>query len=195
LPGNMEVGLMELAMQPEQIKKVYQSKVAKACAHDKYYIRSGQSGVLWGTDLACQSGPMISPQMYRDLFLDGFKHRISSVKAVGQKVVKHMCGNNWQLLDMMVEAGIDCYQSIQASAGMDIVEVHKKYSDKFVCWGGVNVENLIGGTMQDVRKDVRRVMTEISPQGRFIFGTSHSVAVGTKYDNFMAMLDEVNRFL
>jgi hypothetical protein len=195
LPGNMETGLMELAMQPEQVKKVYLSKVAKACVHDRYYIRPGQSGVLWGTDLACQSGPMLNPKMYRDLFLDGFKQRISSVKSAGQRVVKHMCGNNWQLLDMMVEAGIDCYQSIQASAGMDIVEVHKKYSDKFVCWGGVNVENLIGGTMQDVRKDVCRVMTEVAPKGRFIFGTSHSVAVGTKYENFMAMLDEVSRFL
>lgn len=195
LPGNLETGLMELAMQPQQVKNVYLSKVTKACAHDKYYIRNGQSGVLWGTDLSCQSGPMISPELYNDVFLSGFKQRISSVKSLGQKVVKHMCGNNWPILDMMVEAGIDCYQSIQASAGVDIVEVHKKYSDKFVCWGGVNVENLVGGTMADVRRDVRRVMTEIAPKGRFIFGTSHSVAVGTKYDNFMAMMDELSRFL
>ena len=195
LPGGMETGLMELAMRPDDVKRAFLSKVAQACAHDKFFIRKGQSGVLWGTDLASQNGPMMSPQMYRDLFLDGFKQRVACVKATGQKVVKHMCGNNWKLLDMMADAGIDCYQSIQQSAGMNMVEVHKRYSDKFVCWGGVNVENLVSGTTQDVRNDVRKVMTEVAPKGRYIFGTSHSVAVGTKYDNFMAMMDELSRFV
>jgi hypothetical protein len=31
------------------------------------------------------------------------------------------------------------------------------------------------------------------PGGRFILGASHSIAVGTKYDNFMAMLDEYTK--
>jgi len=195
LPGGMEIGLMEMALRPEQVKQVYLSKVARANAHDKYYIRRGQPAVLWGTDISCQNGPMLSPKMYRDLFLEGFSQRIASVKTFGQKVIKHMCGNNWPILDMMAEAGIDCYQSIQQSAGMDIAEVQKQYKDKFVVWGGMPVEYLIGGTMDDVRRAVQKVMTEVAPNGRFIFGTSHSVAVGTNYDNFMAMTDELNKFI
>ena len=35
-------------------------------------------------------------------------------------VFLHVCGNTWDLLDMFVEAGIDCYQSLQPEAGMDI---------------------------------------------------------------------------
>jgi hypothetical protein len=195
LPGGMETGFMTLAMKPEEIKKVYLSKVARANEHDQFFVRSGQSGVLWGTDLASQNGPMISPKMYQEIFQEGFSQRIASVKSLGQKVIKHMCGNNWPLLDNMVQAGIDCYQSIQQSAGMDISEVHDRYSDKFVVWGGLPVEYLIDGSMEQVRKAVRQVMTELSPKGRFIFGTSHSVAVGTQYDNFMAMLDELNKYL
>jgi uroporphyrinogen-III decarboxylase len=191
----METGFMTLAMKPEEIKKVYLSKVARANEHDQFFVRSGQSGVLWGTDLASQNGPMISPKMYQEIFQEGFSQRIASVKSLGQKVIKHMCGNNWPLLDNMVQAGIDCYQSIQQSAGMDISEVHDRYSDKFVVWGGLPVEYLIDGSMEQVRKAVRQVMTELSPKGRFIFGTSHSVAVGTQYDNFMAMLDELNKYL
>jgi hypothetical protein len=195
LPGGMETGLMSLAMQPEKIKEVYLSKVANANAHDKYYVRNGQSGVLWGTDLASQKGPMISPKMYRDIFLEGFRLRIASAKSFNQRVVKHMCGNNWPLLDLMVEAGIDCYQSIQQSAGMDIAEVQAKYSDNFVVWGGLPVELLIEGSSEDVKTAVRNVMTEVAAKGRFIFGTSHSIAVGSKYDNFMAMVDELHRWI
>jgi uroporphyrinogen-III decarboxylase len=36
---------------------------------------------------------------------------------------------------------------------------------------------------------VERAFRVAAPGGGFILGTSHSVAVGTKYDNFMAMLD------
>jgi uroporphyrinogen-III decarboxylase len=54
----------------------------------------------------------------------------------------------------------------------------------------VAVENLVGGTPADVRADVRRAMDCAKPGGRFILGASHSVAVGTRYDNYMAMLDE-----
>ena len=32
-----------------------------------------------------------------------------------------------------------------------------------------------------------------APGGGFILGPSHSIAKGTKYENFMAMLDEYDR--
>ena len=31
------------------------------------------------------------------------------------------------------------------------------------------------------------------PGGRFILGSSHSIAVGSNYDNFLAMLDEYEK--
>jgi hypothetical protein len=195
LSNNMEIGLMELALRPGEIKHIYDSKVASANAHDKLYVRPEQSGVLWGTDLSTQRGPMLNPEIYKKIFLDGYKTRINSIKSLNQRVVKHMCGNNWAILDLMVEAGIDCYQSIQESAGMDIIQLYKQYSDKIVLWGGVCLENLMHGSMDDVRKDVKKVMTELASKGRFILGTSHSVAIGTKYDNFMAMLDEASKYI
>ena len=46
------------------------------------------------------------------------------------------------------------------------------------------------GRFEDVRRDVREAMEKGRPGGGFILGPSHSVAYGTEYDNFMAMLDE-----
>ncbi len=91
---------------------------------------------------------------------------------------------------MFVEIGYDCYQSIQPTADMDIAEVKKKYGRKIALWGGVPVEEMVGGTPEQVRRSVRRAMEVAKPGGGFILGTSHSVAVGSRYDNFMAMLDE-----
>ena len=58
----------------------------------------------------------------------------------------------------------------------------------------MEVENLFAGTTEDVRRDVRAVFRLAAEgNGGLIIGTSHSVAVGTKYDNFMAMLDETQK--
>ncbi len=102
-------------------------------------------------------------------------------------------GRHMKLLDMFIEIGYDAYQSIQPTAAMDICEVKQKYGDKIVLWGGVAVENLMGGTPEDIRADVRRAMACAKPGGGFILGSSHSIAVGSHYDNYMAMLDEYHK--
>ena len=194
LLGGMERGMMEIAARPEEVKQIYLSRVRQACAQDQQYIRSGQDGVLWGQDLASQNGPMIGPQTYRELFLDGFRSRIQSVKRKNQFVIKHACGDNRLLLDIFGELGIDCYQSIQESAGMDIVDIQRNNGDKFAVWGGIPVEHLLAGSVEDVHGDVDRFMREVAPGGGCIFGSSHSIAVGTKYENFMALLDRFDRW-
>ena len=98
----------------------------------------------------------------------------------------------WDYLDMFVEAGFDCYQSLQTGV-MDLRELKHSYGRNLAFWGGVPVELLVGGTPDEVRQAVRAAMDAGRGGGGFILGPSHSVAYGTKYDNFMAMIDEHDR--
>jgi uroporphyrinogen-III decarboxylase len=94
---------------------------------------------------------------------------------------------------MYVEAGFDAYQSVQASAGMDLKQVKDTYGNKLVLWGGVPLELLQSSTAREVRDASRAALKIGKPNGGYIFGSSHSIATGTKYDNFMAMLDEYQK--
>ena len=96
-------------------------------------------------------------------------------------------------MDYFVEIGWIGYQAIQPSAGMDIRELKKDYGERLCLWTGASIENLVSGEPKDVRKDVRYSLEYGKPGGGFIFGTSHSVGVGSKYDNFMAALDEFDK--
>lgn len=190
LLGDMERGLIEYATNPEVVKRAIDVALWEANKLDKFYIRKGQDGVMWGTDFASNKGPFISPKMFREFSLPAIKSRVKNVKSFGMKVAKHACGNNTQLMDMFVEAGYDAYQSIQETSGLDLRWLKENYGDKLTLWGGVNVENLVSGTPEDVKEDVGKAMEILKPDGGYIFGTSHTIAVGTKYDNFMAMVDE-----
>jgi uroporphyrinogen-III decarboxylase len=189
LLGGMAHGLLMYALQPEVVKRATAYSTRMANLRDPAYIRPGSDGVLWGTDFAATTGPFISPRMFREFCLPSIKTRVEAVKSHGLAVLKHACGNNWKLLDMFVEAGYDAYQSIQASASMDLGEVKARVGDKMALWGGVRVENLVSGTPDDVRRDVEQALEVGAPGSGFILGTTHSVAVGTQYENFMAMLD------
>lgn len=190
LLGGMERGLMEYRMHPEIVTAAGRQAFKQGMLDDRHYIRPGQDGVLWGQDYAYKAGPLISPEMFAEFVVPLTKQRVRHInKTYGIPVWHHACGNNWALLDMFVEMGVACYQSIQPSAGMDLRRVKDAYGDRLCLWGGVPVESLVSGTPDEVRRDVARALDCAKQGGGYIFGSSHSIAVGTKYDNFMAMVD------
>jgi uroporphyrinogen decarboxylase len=193
LLGDTESGLLQYALQPEVIQAANRQSVAWQNAMDPFYIRDGVPGVLMEQDMAGTNGPMISPQMFRELGLPWFKARVQHVKQFGKQLIFHNCGNNLPLMDFFVEAGVDCYQSLQTNAGMEVGYLKEKYGDRLCFWGGVPVELLITGTPNEIRQAVRTALERGAPGGGFILGPSHSIAKNTKYENFMAMLDEFVR--
>jgi len=194
LLGGMERGLLELAANPEAVRAATALRVREQNLADEVFVHPDSDAVLWAEDLGYKTGPLIGPAMFRDFFLEANKARARNVKErYGKKILKHCCGNINLLMDFFVDIGFDAYQSIQPTAGMDLCRLKRDYGDRITLWGGVAVESLVGGAPEDVRADVRRAMACAKPGGRFILGTSHSVAVGTKYENYMAMLDEYRR--
>ena len=192
--GGFVHGLMQYMDNPETVRAAIRYEVEKNNRLDAQYIRKGQDAVAWGQDFASTQGPFISPAMFREFALPAITSRVANVHDTYHlPVMKHACGNNNELIDMFVEAGYDAYQSIQKSAGMDIEAVKARYGDHFACWGGVSVELLVSGTPEDVSKEVAYAFKHYEPGGRYIFGSTHSIAVGTRYDNFMTMVDEFDR--
>lgn len=188
----MENGLMHFALHPDAVKAATDRAVRYESAMDKFLIHENDDGTFVEQDQATSKGPMISPTLYREIVLPAMKARVQNIKAYGKQVIMHNCGMNWEHIPMMIEAGIDCYQSLQSGC-MDIKLLKKEFGGRIALWGGVSVDNLIAGTPEDVRRDVRYAMEYGAPGGGFILGPSHSIAFGTKYENFRAMLDEYDK--
>ena len=194
LLGGMERGLMELIENIDVVQAATEYYVKMQNKADDVFIHPLQDAVLWGADFGFKTGPFISPVMFKNYFLEPNKVRVQNIhEKFGKKVMKHCCGNLHALLDSFIEIGYDAYQSIQPTADMDICYLKGYFGDKITLWGGVSVEKMVGGTMDEVRQDVQRAMQCAKPGGRFILGTSHSIAVGSQYDNYMAMLDEYHK--
>lgn len=188
--GGTEAGLMTMALQPDIIKACNEQMVFRQNALDRSNILPGVDGVLIEQDMAGTNGPLISPEMFRELCFPYYRRRVQNIKKHVPHVILHNCGNNLPIMDMLVEGGIDAYESIQTTSAMNIKTLAERYGERLCIWGAVSLEALISGTVSDVRRDVHRCFEEAEKAKGFILGPSHSIAFGTKYDNFMAMLDE-----
>ncbi len=188
--GGMESGLMLYVLNPDVVHAASDRAMVIAEARDEQVMVPEQDGVLFDEDMAGTNGPLLSPKLFEEHCLSYMKERVANVRRLGQQALLHNCGDNRPLMPMFIEAGIQCYQSLQTNAGMSLDYLYEHFGQDMVFWGGIAVENLVEGTTDDIRRNVREAMEEGSKGPGFILGPSHSIAYGTKYDNFMTLLDE-----
>jgi len=197
LLGGMEQGLLMYALEPEVVRAATRHSVRRQNLLDRYFIRPGQDGVLFEQDMAASKGPLLSPAMFREFCFPAMRERVQRVREHGQQVLLHNCGNNRPLMEMFIEAGVQCYQSIQNIPEMEIGGLRRDFGARLSFWGGIALDDLILGTPADVRRNLRRTLARVFSAGPartgFILGPSHSIAKGTKYENFRALLDEFDR--
>lgn len=193
LLGGYERGLVEVARNPELIERAGASYRARAKKQQQLWRRREFDGVMNENDFGHTTGTFVSPETFRRLFLPNVTFNVQAVHAAEFDFIQHSCGNNQPIFEQLVGAGIDCLQSLQPQAGMNPEMVKRRSGNTMAAWGGVDVANLVRGSMEDVRADVRETMRTAKAGGGLVLGSSHSIAWGTQYDNFMAMLDEFER--
>lgn len=147
----------------------------------------GIDGIASGCDYGYNTGPFISPEIFRIAVFPGLKAFCDLVHEYGLISIHHSCGNNQVLLDQIVEAGVDVYQSIQPE--MDIVKMKQRYGRNLTLWGGVPAGDLVTGTPASVKAAGIKALRDLKAGGGLIYGTSHSIMPMAKYDNYRAMLE------
>ncbi|MFC1563073.1 uroporphyrinogen decarboxylase family protein [candidate division KSB1 bacterium] len=186
---------MNIALQPDLVKEASDLCAQMNLATAKIFIDEGVDAIAPGGDFSSSTGPMISPNTLRKIYLPGMKEVSNFGHNSGVKVLTHNCGNNWKILDMLIETGYDAWQSIQSkTADMDMKRLKKMYGNKIALWGGINIESLYDGTAEENMYDVLYALKYAGVGGGLIAGTSNSVAFGVSYDNYMTCLDTLHKF-
>ncbi|NIA15691.1 MAG: hypothetical protein GWP08_16630 [Nitrospiraceae bacterium] len=192
LPGESG-GYLGYYLMPGVVHAAAVQSLERNRQRDAWYIRPGQDAVFFEQDMAASKGPMIGPDVFREFCFPYMKERIRQVRDRGPQVILHNCGNNRSLMDQFIDAGLQCYQSLQTIPDMELGSLKRDFGDHLTFWGGISLEVLLTGTPDDCHRLVRNAMEVGAPNGGFILGPSHSIAKGTPYDNFMAILDEYVR--
>ncbi len=139
-------------------------------------------------DIAMKGRLMHSPKWLREDFFPNLKKLIDAWHEHDIKCLFHSDGYIMDVMDDLIQAGIDGLNPIEIIAGMDIYEVKKLYGDKIFLTGGIDMSQLLSmGTQQEVRKECERAISIASP-GYFI-GSTTEIDNGSKLENILTMLE------
>jgi uroporphyrinogen decarboxylase len=143
-------------------------------------------------DLAGQTGPLVSPRMYREMILPYHKEYFSSIKKhTDAKLALHCCGNVRPLLRDIIDAGVDMIHSVQQSCpAMEISGLKRDFGGDIVFWGGMDVQNFLPvASVEQVREEVKRLIDTLGQGGGYIFGPSHNIQADVPPQNIEAMYE------
>jgi len=150
--------------------------------------------ILFGDDLGMQSGPQVSPAMYREFFQPREKMQWQMVKerAPHLKIQLHCCGGVRELLPGLIEAGLDAINPVQITCkGMDPAGLKRDFGDKLTFWGGgCDTRDVLSkDSPGQIRDHVRRLLDIWRPGGGFVFQQVHNILADIPPANVVAMYD------
>ena len=151
--------------------------------------------IRFGDDLGMQSGPQVSPKMYREFFKPRHKLMWSRAKQLANvKVMLHCCGGVRELLPDLIDAGLEAINPVQIScAGMDAGELKAEFGKDMVFWGGgCDTQTILpNDTPEEVRRHVKEQVQILSPGGGFVFQQVHNILANVPPQNIVAMYEAV----
>jgi uroporphyrinogen decarboxylase len=149
--------------------------------------------IVFGDDLGMQTGPQMSPEMYREFFKPRHTKMWRRAKELANvKVNLHCCGGVRPLLPDLIDAGLDAINPVQISCrGMEPEKLKSDFGNKLVFWGGGcdTQQVLPQGTPDEVRAHVKQQLKIFNKGGGFVFQQVHNILSNVPPENVAAMFD------
>ena len=108
------------------------------------------------------------------------------------RVMLHCCGGVYELLEHLIDAGLDAINPVQiACRGMDSAVLKHEFGDQLTFWGGgCDTQSVLpNGSPHEVAAHVRQQIETLSPGGGFVFQQVHNITADVRPENVVAMYD------
>ena len=141
-------------------------------------------------DMAFNTAPYFSPEVFRELVLPHFRRVAEQVTIPW---VIHSDGNLLPFLEDLLGLGIAGLHPIEKGA-MDIQAMKRDYGDRVCLLGNVDLNILGMGTPGDVEAEVRGLIRDVGPGGGYVVTSGNSLAGYLLPENVLMLSDAVQKY-
>jgi uroporphyrinogen decarboxylase len=149
--------------------------------------------VMVNDDIGYNSGLLIRPSMFMEIFPHRMKRLIAPAKACGKQVLMHTDGKLDTILPILYEVGINANHPVEPESN-DLATVKKKWAGKMSFFGNVHTPLLAYGTREQIEAKVKEYCETVAPGGGYVLGSSTSIMDGIPPENFVAMTETVHKY-
>jgi uroporphyrinogen decarboxylase len=151
--------------------------------------------LIWG-DVAYKKSTFMSPAYWREYFKPWVARMVEYAHARGLPVIYHGCGNVTAIFQDYIDIGVDGYNPLEAKAGLDVIELRRRFGHRMAFCGNSNIQAWESGDREAIRREVLRKL-HAAKGGGFIFQSDHSVTSavsGHTYDYIVKLVREYGTY-
>ena len=146
-------------------------------------------------DFAYNTGPLISPRIFRKFLLPRYRRICDFVNAHG---VEHVWidtdGNPEILIPLLIEAGITLLWPLERAAGVDPLRLRAEYGHDLALGGGVDKRALAKGP-KAIEEELYHHVPQLIEDGGYFPSVDHWVPPDVSYGNFAYYLETKRKIL
>lgn len=158
----------------------------------KKYIHMGVDMIGFAEDLGMQTGPMISPNLFRKYITPSYTRLMTHVRAAGIMIHMHSDGDLHDLIDDIIGSGVEVINLQDLVNGIDWIK--SRFSGKICIDLDIDRQSVTAyGTPAEIDALIREEVEKLStPQGglSMIYGLYPGVPI----ENIKALMDAMERY-
>lgn len=182
-----------LVTQPDVVEAYVKADADLARQHNECVVEAARR-LDWpmigynGQDLTTQRGNMVNPRTMAQVYFPHLSRAIEPLVDAGFKFIWHSDGNMNEMIGPLIDIGIAGFQGFQEECGTriaDVARLRNRNGDPLILWGSCSVVDVLRtGTLDDVRREVQRVLDEW-PHPGLCLATSSYIGSDVPYENIV----------
>ena len=187
----MEDLLVAMLRDKPRVKRLFRQIMDYQVAIAHQYVQCDIDMIFLGDDYGTQQATMMSPALWRELIKPELARVIEVYKGAGKWVRFHSCGHITEILDDMIEIGVDIINPCQARAN-DLTEWGERFAGRLVFDGGVDTQyTMMLGSQEEVRQETRLRLAQLGrdPRGGLLLWADQNMPFSD--ENRQALLDVI----
>ncbi len=175
---------------PALIRRILKHWVSFSCGlADHFCAAIDFDYVFLWEDMAYKTGPLVSPAHFRQIIFPCYREVIEHLR------VRHgfrlftvdSDGNNWDLLPLFVEAGVNLFTPLEINASMEPLLIRERFPE-LAFLGGIDKRALFHGR-DAIRREIERKVPSLLAEGGYFPSLDHHVPADVSFDSFCTYVE------
>ncbi len=173
----MEHALLTLAIDPDLFADMVCTQAALGVAMTRQILAEGYrpDAILFSADLCYRNGMLFSPESYRRYVMHHHCEFARLCHEHDMFLIMHCDGDVRRFIPLLIEAGFDCIEPLEARAGNDVRELKPLYGGNICFFGNINMDVLATGDRAAIEHEVVSKVEVARVGGGYIHQSDHSV--------------------
>ncbi len=142
-------------------------------------------------DMAGKSGPLFGPRQIRQFVLPYYRSIWDFVAECGVRLFdQDSDGNMNSVIDAFLDAGVNCMHPMEPAAGMDIVQIRKKYGQRLAFYGGID-KHVLRRSKEEIMAELEYKVPPMIKTGGCVLALDHRIPNGTPLKNYRFYVQKI----